>query len=87
MELLQIIFGAIVVYIVVDIYRRLFDFKRSLRVLLFFNDAVNKALDEKGHVSRDEMRAIGKKVLYGKSEKEHALIKADLLKSGIDFRE
>ena len=77
----------IIVYVIVDLYRRMFDYKSSLRVLLFFHDTVNKALDDKGHVSRDEMREIGKKVLNSKPEKEHEKIKKDLLKSGIDLGE
>ena len=55
--------------------------------LLFFNDVINKALNDKGGISRDEMREIGKKVLYSKPEGEHERLKNDLLKSGIDFRE
>ena len=87
MTLLQIIIVVIFVYIFFDIYRRLFDYKRSFKVLLFFNDVINKALNDKGGISREEIREIGKKVLYSRPEGEHERLKSDLLKSGIDFRE
>ena len=39
----------------------------------------------KGQVSQDELRDIGKKVLYGRPEKEHDQLKKDLIESGIDL--
>ena len=87
MTLFQIILIVVVVFIIFDIYRRLYDFKRSLRVLHFFTDVINKVWIIKGHVSKDELREIGKKVLYGRPEREHDQLKKDLVESGIDLQD
>ncbi len=86
MTAIQIILVAIVVFIIFDIYRRLYDIKRSMRVMHFFTDTINKTFVTKGQVSRDELREIGKKVLYGRPEKEHNQLKKDLRESGIDLQ-
>jgi len=85
MELIQFIFAVIVVFVVFDLYRRLWDFKRSLRVLLFFNEVINRALQEKGNITKEEMTEIGKNALYTLPQNQHGQMKKDLEKSGIDL--
>lgn len=85
MELILIILAVVLVYLIGDMYIRFWDLKRSLRTLLFFNNVLNKALDEKGYVSRDEMREFGQRALGSLPEAENKKTKKDLQKSGIDF--
>jgi len=87
MTALQIILAVIITFIVFDIYRRMYDMKRSMRVFNFFTDVINKVWMIKGQVSRDELRDIGKKVLNGRPEREHYQLKKDLLESGIDLKD
>jgi len=86
MELLQIIFIAIAVYLVVDIYRRFLNQERRFGTVLFLLKATQKALDQKGVVTREDIYNAQKKVLYSMPEGELHKTKKDLQKEGIDIQ-
>ena len=83
MDLITIIAIASAVYIVSDLYRRIIIQSRRFRVVLFLLKATERALTEKGGMSREALYDAQQKTLYNMQGGEIERTRSDLAKEGI----